>query len=70
MQSEELKLILCRLAPGMALTVPDEWINRHIPGTNASRATLMADIARQYLCVCKHNYSSVTFEKQEVPFTG
>ncbi|WP_029352547.1 hypothetical protein [Bosea sp. 117] len=70
MQGEELKLILCRMAPGMSLTVPDEWIDKHIAGTNASRAALVKEIARQHLCSCRQNYGSQTFEKQEVPFTG
>lgn len=70
MQGDELKLILCRMAPGMSLTVPDHWIDRHFPGSNAERAKAVSEIARQYLCVIKQNYASQTFEKQEVPYTG
>jgi len=70
MNGDELRVILCRMAPGMSLTIPDEWIDRHIAGTNAARAALVNEIARQYQCVCKPNLGSQTFEKQEVPFTG
>lgn len=70
MGGDELKIILCRLAPGMSLTVPDEWLNRHIPGTHASRAALLAEIARQYQCALKPHLIGQVFEKQEVPFTG
>lgn len=67
---DELKLILCRMAPGMALTVPDEWLDRHLPGTLATRAALMNEIARQYHCACKPGIGVQVFEKQIVPFTG
>ena len=37
-KTDDLKTILCRLEPGMFLTVTDEWAAKTIPGTYASRA--------------------------------
>ncbi|MFT0859446.1 hypothetical protein [Ancylobacter sp. G4_0304] len=70
MQGDELKLILCRMAPGMSLSVPDEWLDKHIAGTHASRAALVNEIARQYQCACKPGFGVQVFEKQIVPYTG
>lgn len=70
MHVDDLKTILGRMAPGMQLTVPDEWLDRRIDGTRAGRAALIADIARQYCCILRPNMASHTFEKQEVPYTG
>ncbi|MGA0564681.1 hypothetical protein ACO2RV_19720 [Ancylobacter sp. VNQ12] len=70
MNGDELRIILCRLAPGMALTVPDEWLDKHIAGSNAARAALVNEIARQYYCASKPGIGVQIFEKQIVPFTG
>ncbi|WP_018389717.1 hypothetical protein [Ancylobacter sp. FA202] len=70
MEGEELRLILCRLETGMVLTVPDAWIDKKIPGSNVTRARLVAEIARQYFCNHHQDFGSQRFEKQEVAFTG
>lgn len=70
MDGDELKMILCRMGKGMSLTVPDEWLDKHIAGSHASRAALVNEIARQYFCIYKPGIGTVTFEKQEVPYTG
>ena len=70
MQGEELRLLLCRMAPGMALTVPDEWLDKRFPGTHASRAAVVSEIARQYQCACRPGMGVQVFEKQIVPYTG
>lgn len=70
MNGEELKNILCRLECGMVLTVPDEWIDRIIPGSHVTRARLVGEIARQYFCTHRQDFGTQSFEKQEVPATG
>lgn len=70
MNGDELRMILCRMGKGMSLTVPDEWIDKHVAGSNAARAALVNEIARQYFCICKPGVGVHIFEKQEVPYTG
>lgn len=70
MNGEELSKILCRLEPGMSLIVPDEWIDRIIPGTRLARARLVDDIAHRYHCVCTQDLGSQRFEKIKMPPTG
>lgn len=70
MNGDELRNILCRLESGMVLTVPDDWVDRTISGTLATRARLVSEIARQYFCTHYQDLGSQRFEKQEVPATG
>ncbi|WP_428029115.1 hypothetical protein [Ancylobacter sp.] len=70
MGGDELRKILCRLESGMVLTVPDEWIDRTIAGSNVTRARLVREIARQFFCTHHQDMGSQRFEKQEVAFTG
>ncbi|QFR34851.1 hypothetical protein [Ancylobacter sp. TS-1] len=70
MDGDELRKILCRLETGMVLTVPDEWIDRTIAGSNVTRARLVGEIARQFFCIHRQDFGAQRFEKQEVPFTG
>jgi hypothetical protein len=70
LNGEELRKILCLLEPGMSLTVPDEWVDRVIPGTRVARARLVSEIALQYGCTCEQGYGIQKFEKLEIPATG
>lgn len=70
MDGAELKAILCRLEPGMSLTVPDEWIDRKIAGSRVERARLVAEIARQLGCACVHGHTTQRFDKLDYPRTG
>lgn len=70
LNGDGLRKILCLLEPGMALTVPDEWVDRAIEGNRVSRAILVGEIAFQYGCSHHQEYGFQKFEKLEVPATG
>jgi hypothetical protein len=67
---EKLINVLSLLAPGMVLTVPDEWLDRTISGTRAQRATLVDKMALDYGCSCRPGMGVQIFEKQELHATG
>jgi hypothetical protein len=67
---EQLRKIMCYLAPGMSVTVPDAWLDRKIPGPPAKRAARVNVIALDYGCALKHGIGVQTFEKNEIPYTG
>ncbi len=67
---DELRRILCRLEAGMVLSIPDRWIERHIPGPRLARSQLIEDIARQYYCVCHQDIDVHRFERLGFPATG
>jgi hypothetical protein len=70
LNGEELTRILCLLAPGMSLTVPDEWIDRIMGGALRDRVSRVEKIALEYGCSLRHGLGTQTFEKQELPATG
>lgn len=70
MKVDELKTILCRLEPGMVLTVPDAWIDKNIAGSPLARTRLIEDVARQLGCSCVQEMDRARFEKLDYPRTG
>lgn len=70
MNGDELKTILCRLEPGMSLTVTDEWAAKTIPGTHATRARELREMALQLGCAFHPEMGKQVFEKLEYPRTG
>jgi len=70
LNGEELKKILCLLEPGMALTVPDAWIDRAVAGPLAKQVTRVKEIAHAFGCVWRQGDGVQTFEKLEIPATG
>ena len=70
LNGDELKKILCRLHPGMSLTVPDAWIDRAFPGPRAKQVSSLSDIALDYGCIWRQGDGVQTFEKREIPATG
>jgi hypothetical protein len=70
LDGQELKVILCRMAPGMSLVVPDEWIDQAIPGTRLDRARLVDKIALEYSCCCHQEIGFHRFERLEYPRLG
>ena len=70
MDGEELRLLLCRLEPGMAITVPDKWFDKTFPGSRVERAKLVSHIARQFGCSCEPGIDFQRFEKLDFPRTG
>jgi hypothetical protein len=69
-EEKELTIILCRLKPGWALTVPDEALDKMIPGSRAQQATRIREIAQDYGCSLKHAPGTQTFERWVFPKTG
>ena len=70
LNGDELKTILCRLEPGMSLTVTDEWAAKTIPGTHATRARELREMALQLGCAFHPEMGKQVFEKLEYPRTG
>jgi len=70
LNGEELSRILCLLAPGMSLTVPDEWVDRIISGSLRDRVSRVEKIAMEYGCSYRPGVGVQTFEKLELPATG
>lgn len=70
MNGDELSKILCLLEPGMSLTVPDQWVDRIIAGTNAQRMSRLRKITMDYGCSWRQDDGVQTFEKLELPATG
>jgi len=70
LNGQELKIILCRLAPGMSLVVPDEWIDQTITGSRVERARFVARIAAEYSCCCHQDVGFHRFERLEYPRLG
>ena len=70
LNGEELSRILCLLAPGMSLTVPDEWVDRIISGSRRERVSRVEKIALEYGCCVRQGIGEQTFEKLELPATG
>jgi hypothetical protein len=69
-EGAELRRLLCLLAPGMCLTVPEEWLEDTIPGPLARRTRTLEEIALDFQCVARQDLTSQTFEKLEPPATG
>ena len=70
MNGDDLCRLLCLMAPGMSLTIPDTWIDRHVPGPRVKQAARINEIAQDYGCVVRHGVEVQTFEKLEFPRTG
>jgi hypothetical protein len=70
LNGEELSRILCLLAPGMSLTVPDEWVDRIMAGSLRDRISRVEKIAMDYGCSLRQGVGVQTFEKLELPATG
>jgi hypothetical protein len=68
--SADLPALLCRLGPGMALTVPVAWIDRNFPGRLLDQMTALEKIASEHHCILRHGHGVQIFEKQIVPYTG
>lgn len=70
MNGEEIAKILCLMGYGMKLTVPDEWVERYIPGPRARQQERIQQLAHDYQCALHHGMGIQTFEKLRPPYTG
>ncbi|MBY0380346.1 MAG: hypothetical protein K2W78_00270 [Xanthobacteraceae bacterium] len=70
MTEDDLKTVLCRLEPGMSLTLPDEWVDRNFRGTPAIRVGELREIALQLGCALHHGIGNSRIEKLDYPRTG
>jgi len=70
LEERDLLIILCRLQPGWALTLPDEAIEKMIPGSRAQQAARIREIAQEYGCALKLGPGTQTFERWVFPKTG
>jgi hypothetical protein len=70
LNGEEIAKILCLMGYGMKLTVPDEWLDRYMPGPRTKQQARIQELALDYQCALHQSMGSQTFEKLRAPYTG
>jgi hypothetical protein len=70
LNGEELAKILCHMGYGMKLTVPDEWVDRYLPGPRIKQQQRIEQLALDYQCALRQEPGLQVFEKLRPPYTG